>query len=104
MNELDIAIQTINNNICKNIAESLDRGFLSQNILSQMRNFVEHISLKLYCADNKCDMSLNYDNLKIGNNHVRSNSKYIFYENFVNYCKFQLLTILWMKIILRDLC
>lgn len=82
MNELDIAIQTINNNICKNIAESLDRGFLSQNILSQMRNFVEHISLKLYCADNKCDMSLNYDNLKIGNNHVRSNSKYIFLREF----------------------
>ncbi|HEM5956870.1 TPA: AAA family ATPase [Streptococcus suis] len=82
MNELDIAIQTINNNICKNIAESLDRGFISQNILSQMRNFVEHISLKLYCVDNKCDMSLNYDNLKIGNNHVRSNSKYIFLREF----------------------
>ena len=41
--------------ICGNIEEfyDKDRGFLSQNILSQLRNFVEYIALKEYFKDDE---------------------------------------------------
>lgn len=41
--------------ICGNIGEfyDKDRGFLSQNILSQLRNFVEYIALKEYFKDDE---------------------------------------------------
>ncbi len=48
MNRLDSEILTIDTAICKNIDKfhASERGLLSQNILSQLRNFVEHIALK----------------------------------------------------------
>lgn len=82
MDQLDKAIFNINQNICKNIKEVEGRGFLSQNILGQLRNFVEHISLKLYCYDNQKSMEVSYENFKIGNNHVSRFSKYAFLREF----------------------
>lgn len=50
MKRIDKAILDTNKVICDNIAKlSLDdRGLLSQNILSQLRNFVEYIAIKDY--------------------------------------------------------
>ncbi len=50
MNEFDKIIITISDNICKNIAnmEDADRGFHSQNILSNLRNLVEAIDQRIY--------------------------------------------------------
>lgn len=61
MTKIDAAIRTIDKNICENIARvgDSDRGFLSQNILSQLRNFVEYIAVKI-CA-NGSDVE-SYDN------------------------------------------
>lgn len=52
MTAIDRAIFDTNINICKNISNInfSERGFISQNILSQMRNFVEYIAMKL-CSD-----------------------------------------------------
>jgi hypothetical protein len=49
MLKVDKAIYITNNAICNNITQlnSMDRGLLSQNILSQMRNFVEYIAIKI---------------------------------------------------------
>ena len=49
MTAIDKAINDTNSNICKNIAQStiLERGFISQNILGQLRNFVEYIAMKV---------------------------------------------------------
>lgn len=47
---IDKAIKDTDDVICDNIAHcgSLDRGLLSQNILSQLRNFVEYVAVKTY--------------------------------------------------------
>ena len=47
MLRIDRAILDVNDVICKNISINInDRGFLSQNILAQSRNFVEYIAMK----------------------------------------------------------
>lgn len=50
MLKIDKAILDTNDVICKNIArfDNGDRGFLSQNLLSQLRNFVEYVGMKAY--------------------------------------------------------
>src|SRR5690606_34687835 len=52
--------------ICKNIEkfDISERGLLSQNILSQLRNFVEHIALKVLEEAKKVELSDNYENIK----------------------------------------
>ena len=46
MMQIDSAILATDKVICKNISrfDDLERGLLSQNILSQLRNFVEYIA------------------------------------------------------------
>ncbi|HRH23137.1 MAG TPA: ATP-dependent RecD-like DNA helicase [Candidatus Magasanikbacteria bacterium] len=63
MNQIDSQILTIDENIQQNIEKfsPRERGLLSQNILSQLRNFVEHISLKAYC--NGKDIENTYENI-----------------------------------------
>lgn len=48
MFKIDKAIYDINQVICDNIKYVKDRGLLSQNILSQLRNLVEDICIKIY--------------------------------------------------------
>ena len=50
MLKIDSAILSTNEVICKNIDkfDSSERGLLSQNILSQLRNFIEYIAQKIY--------------------------------------------------------
>jgi len=67
--QVDKAILDTNRVICENINffGRTDRGFLSQNILSQLRNFVEYVAIKAYSngADvNPNDYTLNGDALK----------------------------------------
>ena len=47
MLRVDKAILDTNENICENISnlKDIDRGLLSQNILSNLRNFVEYIAI-----------------------------------------------------------
>lgn len=66
MNKIDGKILDINKVICGNIArfDDSERGLLSQNILSQLRNFVEHISLKALAASRGQDIENTYDNIQ----------------------------------------
>ena len=50
MNEFDQSIVIVSDNICKNIASMTDngRGFVSQNILSNLRNLVEAVDQRIY--------------------------------------------------------
>ena len=82
MTDLNTAILNIDNVLCRNIAQIEDRGFLSQNMLSQLRNFVEHISLKLYCVDQNKDADVSYHNIESGIRHIFKNSKYVFIREF----------------------
>ena len=53
MTAIEKAIIDTNSNICKNIKsiDASERGFLSQNILSQLRNLIEYIAMKLCSRD-----------------------------------------------------
>ena len=57
MHRVDKAIQITNDVICDNIKrfDINDRGLLSQNILSQVRNFVEYIAIKSVTNDKDVD-------------------------------------------------
>lgn len=50
MNKIDESIRDVNQVICDNISRFniLDRGLISQNILGQIRNFVEYVAIKIY--------------------------------------------------------
>ncbi|EAK2320406.1 hypothetical protein CRS93_08365, partial [Campylobacter coli] len=51
-NNILIQILDIDRNINKNIVRNKeDRGFLSQNILNELRNLLEHIALCIYNTD-----------------------------------------------------
>lgn len=62
MFRIDKAILDTNSVICENIYKwsLMDRGFLSQNILGQLRNFVEYIAIKVYGNGQDIDPN-NYD-------------------------------------------
>ena len=63
MERIDEKLLTINKSICNNIdlLAPNHRGLLSQNILSQLRNLVEHISFKIF--SNGRDLDVTYDNI-----------------------------------------
>ena len=60
-------IKNIDKNICENIDKNLilnDRGFLSQNILSQLRNLVEHCSMYINLRLNGLDDNISLEEAK----------------------------------------
>jgi putative helicase len=71
--EIDKNIHIINKIICRHIsnANGKTRGMISQDILSQLRNFVEHIMLKIY-AQGK-DISNDYKNICDAISYVEGN-------------------------------
>ena len=78
--KIDHAIAVIDKKICKNIDyfKSTDRGFLSQNILSDLRDLVEHVSLKAF--SNGHDIEITYANIQKANDYVKKVS----YLNFLH--------------------
>ena len=50
--KIDVQIQEIDGIICRHInsAAFFSRGEISQDILAQLRNFVEHVMLKFYAG------------------------------------------------------
>lgn len=82
MKKIDQDIININKAICKNIDKfsAGERGLLSQNILDKLRNFVEHISLKIYA--NEQDIDNSYENITKANNHIRARGDLKFLSKF----------------------
>ncbi|MDN4074922.1 hypothetical protein [Fictibacillus terranigra] len=82
MNRINEEILNINKVICRNIDrfDATDRGLLSQNILSQLRNFVEHISLKAYSKGQ--DIENSYKNIEKANAYVKSRGNLKFLNKF----------------------
>ncbi|WP_246782299.1 ATP-dependent DNA helicase [Wohlfahrtiimonas chitiniclastica] len=71
-------ILVLNENICKNIKsiEVNGRGFGSQNILPQLRTLVEVISVAILVKKGGVHSSRNYEDIKVGIKHLRSNGEY----------------------------
>jgi hypothetical protein len=85
MSKIDDAILTIDTAICKNIDKfhASERGLLSQNILSQLRNFVEHIALKE--GANGQDVEITPDGLINAPNKLQPSGKLGFLRRFHNF-------------------
>ncbi|WP_060825495.1 ATP-dependent DNA helicase [Sulfurospirillum cavolei] len=80
MMKIDTAILTTSQNICKNIDrfDASERGLLSQNILSQLRNFVEYIAIKLYANGNDIDPNTYQNNTQaLEFIHTRGNYRFL---------------------------
>lgn len=82
MNKIVKEILTINENIEGNIEKitDIERGFYSQNILNNLRNFVEHVALLIYSNGNDIDNT--YDNIKKALKYIKSQGKFRFLNNF----------------------
>ena len=72
MSKIDSEIFNIDTAICKNIEkfDASERGLLSQNILSQLRNLVEHVALKEYAKGG--DIENTYDNIKLAVEYIKT--------------------------------
>ena len=82
---IDQAIHTTNRVICENITtfNSLDRGLLSQNILSQLRNFVEYIAIKEYSNNQHTTVNPNdYDSRQIALKDMQKRGNLRFLHQF----------------------
>jgi len=77
MSKIDEKILIIDKNISQNISrfDDSERGLLSQNILSQLRNLLELIFLKIYNQKENSNLEPNYDNFKIAEKFVKSIGK-----------------------------
>jgi energy-coupling factor transporter ATP-binding protein EcfA2 len=74
MNNVDKKIFDTNKVIEKNISrfDDSERGLLSQNILSQLRNLVEYIFLKIYNQRKNKSLEPKYENFRIAEKFVKS--------------------------------
>lgn len=81
-------IMYISNVIDKNISANKilnDRGLLSQNILSQLRNLVEDIAILINNKENNLTNDTHYDNVSPSLKYISSKSKYKYIFKFHDY-------------------
>ena len=85
MLKIDKAIFDTNRVICENISNfsAKERGLLSQNILSQIRNFVEYIAIKIYSKDSNINPN-EYLNHTKALKHIKCNGNLRFLYEFHN--------------------
>lgn len=82
MSKINAAIANIDKAICDNISQfdPTDRGLLSQNILAQLRNLVEHTALRAYAGP--MDMDVTYPNLTAGITYIKTQGNLNFLNKF----------------------
>ena len=85
MLRVDEAILDTNKAICKNISkfDASERGLLSQNILAQLRNFVEYIVQKIYSKGVDTDPN-DYKDKKAAWEYVKTRGELRFLSKFHN--------------------
>lgn len=80
--KIDIELRNIDKAICRHIENiSRDsRGMVSQDVLSDLRHYLEHIMFKIY--DNGKNLDVTYDNIKHAINYIFGAGKYKLLRNF----------------------
>lgn len=83
MLQIDKAINVISKAICDNISKLKDgdRGLLSQNILSQTRNLVEYVAMKIYSNGNDINPH-EYENISKSIKHIKQHGNLRFLCDF----------------------
>ncbi|MBN2825781.1 MAG: hypothetical protein JXQ76_10675 [Campylobacterales bacterium] len=84
MNSINNEILIIDKAISKNINrfDDSERGLLSQNILSQLRNLIELIFLKIYNQRKNESLKAKYENYRVAEKFVKSIGKLRFLSKF----------------------
>ena len=81
---IDDGLKNIDNVICKNIEllndKNIERSIISQNLLAQSRNLVEHIAVKIY-AEGK-NLLVNWDTIPKALEHIKRDNQYLFLRSF----------------------
>lgn len=85
--KIDGRILTINKVICRHIdtLNNSSRGIVSQDILQQLRHFVEHIMLKFYAQEQEKDIDDNYKNIELAIKYAKSRADLKVLIRFHNY-------------------
>ncbi len=81
MDKFDENILRVNKIICNNIEKRTvlnDDGLLAQNVLSQLRNFLEAVILKIYSLNHKAD--LDQENTKQSIKYIKSKDEFLFFN------------------------
>lgn len=83
-NNLDLEIKNIDDVIFENIERDIDydRGFMSQNILTRLRNLIEHVALKILSNVKGMELEITYENIDESIKYIRTVSKYKFLTKF----------------------
>lgn len=86
MPRIDYSIQNIDKAICQNIDllefETVTRALVSQNLLSQSRNLVEHIAVKAYALAKGEDMEADWNTIPAATEFIKHHNKYQFLRKF----------------------
>lgn len=81
---IDEQIMNIDQAICKNIDllefQGVTRAIISQNLLAQSRNLVEHIAVKAY--SNGTDIMANWETIHKALEFIKQDNKYLFLRKF----------------------
>lgn len=81
---IDEQIMNIDQAICKNIDllefQGVTRAIISQNLLAQSRNLVEHIAVKTY--SNGTDIMANWETIHKALEFIKHDNKYLFLRKF----------------------
>lgn len=74
---VDESLMTINRAICRHLDNpgNFSRGVISQEILAQLRHFVEHIMMKFYCISLGYNIDDSWENIKKALEYVQPISK-----------------------------
>lgn len=82
LSKIDSELYNLDNAICRHIDNiSRDsRGMVSQDILSDLRHYVEHIMFKIY--DNGKNLDITYSNIQNAIKYIFSTGKYKFLRSF----------------------
>ena len=81
----DVEIKYICSVIDKNISAHKilnDRGLLSQNVLSQLRNLTEDIAILINNKENSLSLDCHYENVETSMNFVSGIKKYRYIQKF----------------------
>ena len=82
--EVERMILDINKTLCDNIDlfdfDNITRALVSQNLLSQSRNLVEHIAVRAY--SNGRDIPVDWDTIKVAMDFIKNDGKYLFLRKF----------------------
>lgn len=83
--EISYISKVIDKNIYYYDTKLKDKGFLSENILSQLRNLVEDVAILLNNKINNLELDIHYDNVNSSFDAIKGKKKYKFLCDFHNY-------------------